>query len=180
MLQLSYKIIIFSALVTVGLTTNVANAETKFNDIKVAQIKQDNYSYIGLRYESTNLPKGLKNIGGWIVGDPYASIVYSISRVVKENQKMLWLEILTTDKYGGNNRQVIDVLNLPKLNKSEEINGLCLLKGVKDPEITAIVKYQNTEYFRNIKKAWRANRKLGKFEQISTRDIVCENPGSGV
>ncbi|MBW4617351.1 MAG: hypothetical protein KME21_29860 [Desmonostoc vinosum HA7617-LM4] len=59
-------------------------------------------------------------------------------------------------------------------------NGSCLLKGVRDPEIVAIVKYQDSEYWRQIKKAWRSNRNLGKFEEISPRNIACENPGWGV
>ncbi|MFM7408890.1 MAG: hypothetical protein ACKO3K_20085 [Cuspidothrix sp.] len=180
MLQLRYKIIILSTLLTVGLTTNIANAETKFNDLQLAQIKSDNSNYIGLRYDRTNFPKDLKDVGGWIVGDSYSNILYSISHVVKKNQEMLWFQIITRDKYGINNHQVIDVLNLPKLNKSEGINSFCLIKGVRDPEITAIIKYQETEYFKNIKKAWRANRKSGKFEQIFTRNIVCENQGWGV
>jgi hypothetical protein len=181
MLQLSSKILIFSAFVTFSSTVNftkIANAETKFNHIKIAEIKQD--SYMGLRYEGKNLPRGLKDLGGWIVGDPYASRVYGISHVKKGNQQILWLEIVTIDKNRRNNHQVIDVLNLPKLNKSEQINSFCMLKGVRDPEIIVIAKYQDTEYFRNIKKAWRANRTSGKFEQISTQNIACENLGWGV
>ncbi|MBD2496679.1 hypothetical protein H6G75_20405 [Nostoc sp. FACHB-280] len=58
--------------------------------------------------------------------------------------------------------------------------GSCLLNGVNDPEIVAIVKYQDTEYWRQITKAWRSNRNSGKFEEISPRNIACENPGWGV
>jgi hypothetical protein len=97
---------------------------------------------------------------------------------------MLWFEIIFTDSQGKANYQVIDVLNLPKLSKSEIViggqAGVCLLRGVPDQEITVIAKYQDTEYLRQIKKAWRANRKSNKFEEVSTRNIACENPGWGV
>jgi hypothetical protein len=172
-------IIATSLLLFSGLPT-VAQASLS-RMIEVSGAKQNSPSYIGLRYR--DIPKGLKDLGGWIVGNPQAGREYAIAHVKKGNQEMLWFEILVSiDSQGKPTFQVIDVLNLSKLNKSDQIghNGSCLLKGVRDPEIVAIVKYQDSEYWRQIKKAWRSNRNLGKFEEISPRNIACENPGWGV
>ncbi|MBO1070725.1 MAG: hypothetical protein HEQ13_15785 [Dolichospermum sp. DEX189] len=57
--------------------------------------------------------------------------------------------------------------------------GSCLRNGVSDLEIIAIAKIQDTEYFRQIQKAWRANLKTRKFEAISTKGVMCLNTGSG-
>lgn len=185
MLPSKYVMLTLSPLATVVLAANslnMADAATKFNGIKIAGLKQNNQNYIGLRYQDK--PRGLKDLGGWIVGDPNASRVYGISHIVKQNQEMLWFEIIFTDSQGKLNFQVIDVLNLPKLSKSEGVLGgqssVCLLRGVRDQEITVIAKYQDTQYLRQIKKAWRANRKSNKFEGISTRNIACENPAWGL
>ncbi|WP_190902122.1 hypothetical protein [Nostoc foliaceum] len=43
-----------------------------------------------------------------------------------------------------------------------------------------ILKFQDAEYWRQIKKAWRSNRNSDQLEEISTRNIICENPGWGV
>jgi hypothetical protein len=96
-----------------------------------------------------------------------------------------WFEIIVArDSKGTPTFQVIDVLKLPKLSKSDTRAGgagsPCLLKGVRDLEIVAIAQYQDAEYWRQIKKAWRSNRNSGKFEEISPRNIACENPGWGV
>lgn len=188
MLLSKYTMLTLSTLTTVVLAANslnMADAATKFNVIKIAGLKQNNQNYIGLRYK--DIPTGLEYISGWTVGDPNASRVYGISRIVKGNQEMLWFQIIFTDSQGKANYQVIDVLNLPKLSKSETLLGgpafACLLRGVREQEIIAVIaRYQgqNTQYLRQIKKAWRANRKSNKFEEISTRNIACENPAWGL
>ena len=184
MLSSKYLIFTFPILASIVLVTNslnIADAATKFNDIEVSRWKQKNQSYIGLRYR--DVPKGLKDLGGWIVGETEAGIEYAIARVQKGNQDMLWFEILVSrDSKGTPTFLVIDVLKLPKLNKLDQIGhgGSCLRNKVRDPEIVTITEYQDAEYWRQIKKAWRSNRNSGQFEEISTRNIICENPGWGV
>ncbi|MBE9056555.1 hypothetical protein IQ237_11040 [Sphaerospermopsis sp. LEGE 08334] len=58
--------------------------------------------------------------------------------------------------------------------------GSCRRNGVSDHDIIAVAKIQDTEYFRQIQKAWRANRKTRKFEAISTKGVICENIGYGL
>lgn len=155
--------------------------------------KDNNQSYIGLRYRHPHAipnyldyPKGVQYFGGWVVDDPeYPSLnpgrrttVYGISQVTKGNQEMLWFEIHIDRE--GIERLVIDVLHIPKINKPYDIHGgSCLRNGVSDLEVIAVAKIQDTDYFRQIQKAWRANRKTRKFEAISTKGVVCLNTGSG-
>lgn len=165
--------------------------------------KDNNRSYIGLRYLGPRIPytlpayldhpKGIQYFGSWIVDDPgYPSLalgsratVYGISQVKKGNQEMLWFEIVVNRDRTGNPSQwlVIDVLTLPKTNKSYTMvgqGGSCRRNGVSDHDIIAVAKIQDTEYFRQIQKAWRANRKTRKFEAISTKGVICENTGYGL
>ncbi|WP_242027318.1 hypothetical protein [Sphaerospermopsis sp. FACHB-1094] len=170
------------------------------NTNRVNSKKDNNRSYIGLRYLPPLVtpgyldhPKGIQYFGGWTwtVDDPgYPSLtpgsratVYGISQVKKGNQEMLWFEIVVNRDRTGNPSQwlVIDVFNVPKMNKSYTLIGYhCLRNGIRDYSIIAVAKDTNSEYFRQIQKAWRANRKTRKFEAISTKGVICENTGYGV
>jgi hypothetical protein len=154
--------------------------------------RDNNRSYVGLQYSrhnstSNNLdyPKGIEYVAGWVVDDvQYPNLnVYGISRVKKGNQEMLWLEMVADRDRTGNPSKwlVLDVFNVPKINKSHTLIGhFCLRNGVRDYEIIAIAKIQDVPYYRQIQKAWRANQKTRKFEAISTKGISCENVGYGV
>jgi hypothetical protein len=182
---------------------NLLPVQAQKNTNRVNSNKDNNQSYIGLRYDPPPLldaykpnyldhPKGIQYFGGWIVDDPgYPSLapgsratVYGISQVKKGNQEMLWFEIVVNRDRTGNPSQwlVIDVLTLPKTNKSYTMvgqGGSCRRNGVSDHDIIAVAKIQDTEYFRQIQKAWRANRKTRKFEAISTKGVICLNTDSG-
>ncbi|KAM3112798.1 hypothetical protein [Phormidesmis sp. 146-33] len=138
-------------------------------------------SFIGLRYR--NLPKGLTDLGGWVVGDGTTSRI-AVAQVAQGSQQMLWLEKL--QDYDSNGRpmyHVIDVLNLPTIKQTERLTAGsrgCTQNGKRDPELAVIVKETNTEKWTQISRAWRANRRTGKFEKISTKGIVCENFAWGV
>ena len=86
--------------------------------------------------------------------------------------------------YGSRKNLVTDVLQLPKteLNGYHIVEQSCLTDKW-DPEIIALVKdaKNNPEYFHIIKKAWRANRKTGKFEKIPARKVKkCGNESDGI
>ncbi|WP_243406945.1 hypothetical protein [Cuspidothrix issatschenkoi] len=162
------------------------------NTNQVNSNKDNNRSYIGLRYLSPLVtpgyldhPKGIQYFGGWVVDDveyPKRS-VYGISRVKKGNQEMLWFDMVVDRDRKGNPSQllVLDVFSVPKMNKSYTLIGYdCLRNGIRDYSIIAVAKIQDTEYFRQIQKAWRANRKTRKFEAISTKGVICENTGYGL
>jgi hypothetical protein len=165
------------------------------NTNQVNSNKDNNRSYIGLRYLGPRVPythpayldhpKGIQYFGGWVVDDieyPKPS-VYGISRVKKGNQEMLWFYMVVDRDRKGNPSQllVLDVFSVPKMNKSYTLIGYdCLRNGIRDYSIIAVAKIQDTEYFRQIQKAWRANRKTRKFEAISTKGVICENTGYGL
>jgi hypothetical protein len=47
-------------------------------------------------------------------------------------------------------------------------------------QIIAIVRNEDVEIYKNIKKAWKINTKLKRFEEIPVKDIECVNDGYGV
>jgi hypothetical protein len=146
------------------------------------QTKQSNRNYIGLRYRT--VPKGITDLGGWVIGnDRVNGREYVVANVKKGAQQMLWLgTILSLDAQGRPTYQIVDVLNLPTLSKSVQLThgGQCERNGVVDPELVTIARYEDTAQLRQIVRAWRANRRSGRFEVVSVRNIVCSNRGLGV
>ena len=142
--------------------------------------RQGSRNYIGLRYRT--LPGNLQGLGGWTIGSPFSSPEYSVSHVQQGKKQMLWLElILSRDNAGKPLFEVKDVLNLPSLKSTEQLASVgCLVNGKRDPEVIAIAVLEDTEYWGKIRRAWRANRRTTRFEEISPRNIACENPGWGV
>jgi hypothetical protein len=183
LLNLSVFLILFGV--------NLLPVYAQKNTNRVNSKKDNNRSYIGLRYLGPRLPytlpayldhpKGIQYFGGWVADDveyPKPS-VYGISRVKKGTQEMLWFEMFVD----RDRRLVLDVFNVPKMNKSYTLIGghhLCLRNGIRDSSIIAVAKIQDAEYFRQIQKAWRANLKTRKFEAISTKGVICENIDYGI
>jgi hypothetical protein len=160
-----------------------AEAQTVHHSTELLKtIPKSNRNYIGLRYK--NVPKGLTDLGGWVVGNDLVNgREYVVANVKKGAQQMLWLEvILARDTEGRPTYQVIDVLNLPTITNSVQLThgGQCERNGVTDPELITIARYQDTAELRQILRAWRANRRSGKFEVASVRNIVCSNRGQGI
>ncbi|HEX8494805.1 MAG TPA: hypothetical protein VF658_18325 [Pyrinomonadaceae bacterium] len=138
--------------------------------------------YIGLRH-GPSLPAGLQEVGGSLVSDVGDVKEYGMSEVHKGKVKMLWFERLThRDDSGAAYWEVKDVLVLPKiLRKQILVYSLCFLAQKPDGEIAAIADEEfEAEFFTRIRRAWRANRKTEKFEEISVKGIKCRNEGYGV
>ncbi|MFY7733889.1 MAG: hypothetical protein ACOVSR_10425 [Bacteroidia bacterium] len=78
---------------------------------------------------------------------------------------------------------IIDILEIDKKElQGNKLTEYChTIKGA-DAEIIALVKEtdNNAEFYTKIKKAWRANRKIGKFEKIAKRKVKkCSNENYG-
>lgn len=78
---------------------------------------------------------------------------------------------------------IIDILEIDKKElQGNKLTEYChTIKGA-DAEIIALVKEtdNNAEFYIKIKKAWRANRKIGKFEKIAKRKVKkCSNENYG-
>jgi hypothetical protein len=81
---------------------------------------------------------------------------------------------------------ILDILEIDKAilnNEMSLVDGFCTNKSGKgDSEIIAIVQkpMQEVEAYSNIKRAWRANRDTGKFEEVAIKEVgVCYNEGYG-
>jgi len=77
--------------------------------------------------------------------------------------------------------EVLDVLILPAL-KSREVFVYfdCYAKGRRDSEILCVFDDTERQFFTRVRRAWRAKRREGKFEEIAPRDVKCENFGFGL
>ena len=78
---------------------------------------------------------------------------------------------------------IIDILEIVKKElQGNKLTEYChTIKGA-DAEIIALVKEtdNNAEFYTKIKKAWRANRKIGKFEKIAKLKVKkCSNENYG-
>jgi phosphomevalonate kinase len=134
-------------------------------------------NYIGLQYQK--LPQGLIGLGGWVIGDAYAPTIFGISKIQQTTRQMLWLEIITNDPDGKARYQVLDILELPQLEANDEVTTYCRFQGKIDPEIVTVSVHEDREFLTNIKQAWRANRKTGKFEVFPIDSLICLNIGYG-
>lgn len=138
--------------------------------------KAEDYPLIGISYPP--LPEGVNDRGGWLIDESY-----SVNQVSIQGQKLLLLDRLTgRDSQGRASFQVIDVLKLPLMYKTEEITGgsSCSVNSQEDPSIVVIAKSSNTEFFNKARKAWRV--KDGKFNEISVQGLQfqCENFNYGL
>ncbi|AFY68789.1 hypothetical protein Pse7367_0479 [Thalassoporum mexicanum PCC 7367] len=78
---------------------------------------------------------------------------------------------------------VLDVAVVPQLDDGESLhNGICKLRGKRDPEIAAIAKfdgYEDQESFTEVSQAWRIDTKAQRISEIPTRGVSCVNPCPG-
>lgn len=138
--------------------------------------------YIGLRYEKS-LPAGLKWVGAALVSDPYKDArQYSLMEVHRGRVKMLWFKFMTGRDAAGQPRwEVKDVLVLPRLTRTQLlVYSTCFSGDRPDGEIVAVVEYTDTEFYRRVRRAWRADRAAETFERIPPRGIKCTNEGFGM
>jgi hypothetical protein len=176
------RLSIFCLLATGLFGTGIPAFSQAANQSPIVTAQANSRSFIGLQYQ--DLPRGLTNLGGWVVdiGDN-GKFNFSVAHVRQGTKEMLWLErFIRHDAQGRATMRVINVLELPAISKSQTLasSRFCMQNGKKNPDLIAIVEATDTEYRTQIHRAWRANRAKGKFESISTRGIVCENPGWGV
>ena len=140
-------------------------------------------SYIGLRYR--DVPKPLTDLGGWVIGlQQQGDYRHSIAYIRNGRREMIWF-----NRFVGRDRatgkaffQVVDSTSFPALTKSQALigYGFCKRNGKSEPNLVAIAQPSETEFWTKIDRAWRANQSKEKLESISTKGIVCENPGWGV
>jgi hypothetical protein len=129
-----------------------------------------------------SFPRGLKDRGGSVIDVDRDESRYGLAEVQDSTAQMIWLErFINRDQQGKVTYQVIDVLKLPPISKSQIlVRSFCWVNGKRDREIIAIVEATDTEFRTTIHRAWRANIKTEKIEPMSPKGIACENIGWGV
>lgn len=143
--------------------------------------------------EPASLPGNPTHLGGWMIVPPDLpnpdELRYGINNVLLGDKLlMLFSETIGYESDGRAIWTVLDAVSVPADNMmlSETVQGeympwsMCLLDGTADPEVLAIVRLEDEEFFSDIRQAWRANRQTGALEEISVEGIRCANPGWGV
>jgi hypothetical protein len=104
---------------------------------------------------------------------------YCIVTIVKGKYTMLLFEKCLSIGAGSKvEYTLLDTLNLGRLKQPYDVAySYCRINRKNDSEVVALVKRENKEYFKTILKAWRANKKTARFEQIGTTGIDCLDNG---
>jgi hypothetical protein len=103
-------------------------------------------------------------------------IEYGIAHYKKGSFNVVAFERIMRQANGKVNYLLIDVLEINGIGKNQRIScGLCRLNKLNDTDIIAVYQFNNNDngFSTKVKKAWRANRKTDKFEQIDTKGIDC-------
>ena len=138
--------------------------------------------YVGLKYSESQLPAGLKQgYENTIIGE---SENYSLRVMISGKLKMLWLErIISRSPEPSGKRnfevEVKDVILLPTMGRRQILTFDKCYVGKKpypaEQYIGVIVQpysRETTEFYRPLK-AWRANLKVEKLEEIPTSGVKC-------
>jgi hypothetical protein len=127
--------------------------------------------------------KGYKRVYNKVIGkDGYSYGDYYIRTFGKNSKILIVLEKVVGKSNEENKYSLIDILEINELGKYQYVSENCRLNKKSDAEVIAVYKAEdlNVKYYSNILKAWRANEKTGKIEQIDTKGIECINDEYGV
>ncbi len=122
--------------------------------------------------------KEIKSESGFLLQKENFDTVFGIAFSYSDTKTfLLFFKIENTKKI------IIDIIEIDKKElQGNKLTEYCnTIKGA-DAEIIALVKEtdNNAEFYTKIKKAWRANRKIGKFEKIAKRKVKkCSNENYG-
>jgi hypothetical protein len=129
---------------------------------------------IGTKFTGNNLDKKLKGFtykGGTVLSFSEVSLILY--------QKGTTQLVVLAEKYDNSEesmvRDIIEEKNIPK--GWELYVSVCRENKNPNVEIVALVKITPTTYFKQVKKAWRANRDKFKFETKNKKGIDCLNEG---
>jgi hypothetical protein len=103
---------------------------------------------------------------------------YGLSSYKKGPIDLIAFERVIRQANGETKYSLIDILEINDRGKNQYIIcGLCRLNEKTDKDIVAVYQDKNSDvqFYTKIIKAWKANRKTGKFEQIDTKGIDCIN-----
>ncbi len=135
--------------------------------------------FVGYRHKGVvfgqTLPNGVKDLGGGLLPDEN----YGVTRFSKGKKYMLWLEkIVERNAKGEPSWEVKDVLMFPNLKKNQEFlfsySSTCKRNGRENLDLVVMAELAPKTKNYKVLKAWRANAKKERFEQTSSKGIVCQ------
>jgi hypothetical protein len=132
---------------------------------------------VGVRF-GPDMLRGYEEVGGGVMSDETHSRMtdYAVQLVRKDGIDMLWMSrVIGADPSGRPLFEIVDILKLPPRNKGELVAVFACCYGGRTND--AIVAYTDKYYYR-VSKAWLANRKTSRIEEVSTRGIVCQDPAT--
>jgi hypothetical protein len=119
----------------------------------------------------------IKNIGGYLLPKDGFDADFGIAEFWSSEKRFLLFFRIDDSK-----QIITNVLEIDKKDlQNKKTTEYCSTKNGFDSEIIAIVKDSDSEFYTEIVKAWKANRKTGKFEKVSKRKIKkCGNESYGI
>lgn len=131
------------------------------------------YRHQGVTYGET-LPNGAKDLGGGLLSDEN----YGVTRFSRGETFMLWFEkIVERNSKGVPHWEVKDFLNFKNLPKNQEFlfsySSTCTQNNRKSLDLIVMAELNPQAKKYKVLKAWQANIKREKFEEISTKGISC-------
>lgn len=122
--------------------------------------------------------KEIKSESGFLLQKGNFDTDFGIAFSYSDNKTfLLFFKIENTKKI------IIDIIEIDKKElQGNKLTEYCNTIKSADAEIIALVKEtdKNAEFYTKTKKAWRANRKIGKFEKIAKRKVKkCSNENYG-
>jgi hypothetical protein len=161
-------------------TSAITSAQSK------SVILVDSSALIKLRgneyHEGINIPYNATSWVSWVVHDS-TGVNYLINDYEVDSLHLLILSYhLPIDKSTGKMlpRKILDIMAL-RFDESlmNLVDRWCDCNGTKDESIFAVVLDTNTQFFEEIVRARRVDTKFGRFVEIATKGIRCENMGYG-
>lgn len=162
-----------------------APASAQQRAVTAKQTADGKSQYVGYKYKGVNpdtvLPNGVKHLGGGLISDFNVEPVYGISNVTRGRTQMLWLEISTGSDAGGiTGWQVKDVLTLPAMSKNQSFHYptdpavSCQRNKQEAGNLIVFGEILSKQGRFNVRRAWLANTKNEKFEEVPAKGIQCE------
>lgn len=131
------------------------------------------YRHQGVTYGET-LPNGAKDLGGGLLSDEK----YGVTRFSRGETFMLWFEkIVERNSKGVPSWEVKDFLKFNNLPKNREFlfsySSICTQNNRKNLDLIVMAERNPQTKKYKVLKAWHANVRREKFEEISLKGIIC-------
>jgi hypothetical protein len=101
---------------------------------------------------------------------------YGIDIYKKDSLYVVAFEYMIQQIHKANTYILIDIVEINGIKKNQEIGYVtCLKDGKEDRSIFVVYESSNSEHFKNISRAWVANFKTKKIEEIDSKSVDCIN-----